>query len=734
MSTPSTGRVTLPIQDDLTVPVSDVIDAFGADAVRNSDGTWLPDDVADLGIDVYETYFPGRGDQEWARDHVDMCPQIFLTSARTPALADGPLDIDLMGGYLADQIRPNTTCERAKYWQVIDRTTGETLEPEGWRLIDGDTPIVRVDNACDGHVYQATFLAYQQWDPTQMYNYITNNWDEDPTRYKEIPYDIRHEAVWERAQERFAQWLEDHPDVTVVRFTTFFYHFTLVFNAERREQFVDWFGYTASVSPEAIEAFEAETGLSVTPEDFVQAGTHASSFVPPTPVFAAWIDFQSRFVRSRIAILTQMAHDAGKRAFMFLGDNWIGTEPYVPGFGECGIDGVAGSVGNAATCRMISDIPEVEVHEGRFLPYFFPDVFCAGGDPLGEANESWIAARRAILRRPLERIGYGGYLSLALEHPEFIARAQEICDEFRLLYDALGGKPAESAPVRVGVLNAWGAMRTWQTHMVAHALPYSFTDPYVGVLEALAGMRYDVTFLNFDDVRAGALDDLDVVINCGSAGDAFSGGEAWADPAISGALRRFVHAGGGLVGVGDPTAHPLGGAYFQLSDVFGVDRERGFTLSTDRYARSSEEHFLLADGPIDPEGLKGVGHVAAIASDVVVLAGSPDKVGVSVREIGNGRAVYIAGLPYAARHTRLLDRALMWAASSESKWDHVGVADDPTVDVATVDDGSRLIVCNSSMTPRESRIRFRGASKCVKLESAGFQILASTDLRDASEH
>ena len=37
-----------------------------------------------------------------------------------------------------------------------------------------------------------------------------------------------------------------------------------------------------------------------------------------------------------------------------------------------------------------------------------------------EAKENWVTARRAILRKPIDRIGYGGYLKLACEFPEFL--------------------------------------------------------------------------------------------------------------------------------------------------------------------------------------------------------------------------------------------------------------------------------------------------------------------------
>lgn len=41
-------------------------------------------------------------------------------------------------------------------------------------------------------------------------------------------------------------------------------------------------------------------------------------------------------------------------------------------------------------------------------------------------------ARRAIFRKPIERISYGGYLKMDLKFPEFIDYIEEICGELRL--------------------------------------------------------------------------------------------------------------------------------------------------------------------------------------------------------------------------------------------------------------------------------------------------------------
>ena len=42
--------------------------------------------------------------------------------------------------------------------------------------------------------------------------------------------------------------------------------FTLIFDELKREKFVDWYGYSASVSPYILEQFEREVGYKFRPE------------------------------------------------------------------------------------------------------------------------------------------------------------------------------------------------------------------------------------------------------------------------------------------------------------------------------------------------------------------------------------------------------------------------------------------------------------------------------------
>ncbi len=711
----SRGRVTMPIEQGMDDQLPHILQRIGADAVRNSDGTWLPEITPQLGVRVYETYFPARGNQEFALANLDARPHFYLMSERVTAPAEGPLTVSVMDGYYALQIEPDLG-DVQRWWEVIDRTTGEVVPVDGWSVAgEGTDTVVTIGQPAPFHVYTVSFLAWQVWDSTQMYNYTTNNWQDDPTRVREIGYDARHPAAWEFMTTSLRRWCEERPEVDVVRFTTFFYHFTLVFNDLGKEKFVDWFGYSASVSPRAMDAFEAEYGYRLRAEDFIDQGYYNNAFRVPSKAFSDWIDFQNRFVCARVKDLVDIVHEYGKEALMFLGDNWMGTEPYGEQFATTGVDGVVGSVGSAATCRMISDIPSVRYTEGRFLPYFFPDVFTDGGDPLGEANVSWLQSRRAIARKPLDRIGYGGYLSLAVKFPEFMDRITQIADEFRSIHEVGEGRLPQSSSIRVGILNCWGAMRSWQTHMVAHALWYKQIYSYLGVLESLAGLPFDLKFVSFDDVRGGALDGLDVVLNVGAAGTAFSGGDNWLDSDVLVAVRGFVARGGGLIGVGEPTAVQSEGAFFQLSDVLGVDKELGFSQSTDRYPVESREHFITEDLPGALDVGEGAGDIFATGDTTQILRLQDGSVELAAHQQGEGRGVYLAGLPYSHENSRLLHRAIYWAAGREADFGAQWVPSHPGVEVAVFPEAGKGFVMNNLMEAVSTRL----AGRTTGLEGEG---------------
>ena len=726
----STGRFTLPSEENFAEKTKELAELWGADAIRNSDGTHLDESVLALGKKIYSAYFPTRAHNEWITLHMDETPQVYLLTGRVLAEAD-IVDVPLMDGFFEEQLKPNRDADPHKYWEVVDRTTNEVVDASLWTL-DEDTDTVHVSGATPMHEYTVSFLAYIIWDPVEMYNHLTNGWGD---KEHEIPFDIYHPATRKFVFDTFEQWLKDNPQVDVVRFTTFFYQFTLLFDQKQREKVVDWFGCACTVSPAALDDFEKEYGYRLRPEDFVDGGAYNSAWRVPRKAQRDWIDFLSGFVRANVKKLADMSHAADKEAMMFLGDQWIGTEPYKDGFEDLGLDAVVGSIGDGTTTRMIADIPGVKYTEGRFLPYFFPDTFYEGNDPSIEGLDNWRKARRAILRSPISRMGYGGYLSLAAKFPKFVDTVTHIADEFRDIHDRTGGVAAEGE-LNVAILNCWGKMRSWMAFTVAHALPNKQTYSYYGILESLSGMRVNVRFISFDDVlEHGVADDIDVIVTGGPVDTAFSGGSVWAEePRLAATLRAWVHGGGALIGVGQPSAQQFQGRFFQLADVLGVDEERHQTLSVDKYFPAvTPEHFITADvhlgegvlqGFLDAgyrKPLSGCGGGQAIGElggidfgepiadtfpvneDVTLLRADGGQVQLAVNEYGKGRGVYVSGLPYSAANARLLERILFWASHNEDKYTAYS-STNPECEVAVFPDAGQYCVINNTDRPQSTDV------------------------------
>lgn len=711
------GRVTLPSESNFLNETKEMLDRWGADALRDSDGTKLDAATKALDAKIYTTYFVARGHNEFAQEHMDECQQMLLMSKHNVA-TENTVTIDFLDGYYREQVVADYIHDPKKWWEVIDRTTGEVVPVSCWE-VDQDKDLVTIKDAVPFHEYTVSFFVYAIWDPTQMYNHITNNWGDKP---HDIPFDVRQANSGAFAKDYLKQWLIDNPDTDVVRFTTFFYHFTLVFNDQAKEKFVDWFGYGATVSIKALEEFEQEYGYALRPEDIVDNGYYNSTFRVPTRAYRDYMDFIQRFVAKKAKELVEITHEAGREAMMFLGDNWIGTEPYGPYFEDIGLDAVVGSVGGGATLRLISDIPGVKYTEGRFLPYFFPDTFYEGNDPCIEAIDNWLSARRALMRNPVDRIGYGGYLSLAYKFPKFVDYIEKVTDEFRLIYDNVKGKKAYCG-LKVGILNSWGKIRSWQPYMVAHALWYKQTYSYFGILESLSGAAVDVQFLSFDEIREhGVPADIDVIINAGDAGTAFSGGEEWLDEKLVTTIRQWVYNGGGFVGVGDPTAVHHGGRFFQLADILGVDKELGFTLSTDKYFKSAlDKHFITEDRSADFDFGESKHDIYALSAATEIIEYSNNEVHMAANTYGKGRGVYISGLPYSYENTRLLMRAMFYAASKEDRY-HIWYADNLNCEVNAYPESGKYAILNNSNETQTTKF-YDGEGNCETITLEPCEIL-----------
>ena len=707
------GRLTIPTDVDVVDATLNLMKRWGADALRDCDGTDFPQALREVDAKIYSTYYTTRKDNAWAKAHPEEVQQCYImTGFHTATEAD--LTIALMKGISPELMEVNTRDDIKRWWEVIDRTTGTVVPARQWSYADGS---VTIHNAELYHEYTVSFLAYLIWDPVHMYNAVVNGWKNFE---HQITFDVRQPKTHAFTLERLRRFIEGHPYVNVIRYTTFFHQFTLVFDELKREKYVDWYGYSASVSPYILEQFEREAGYPFRPEYIIDQGYYNNQYRVPGKEFKDFQAFQRREVAKLAKELVDITHEYGKEAMMFLGDHWIGTEPFMPEFQSIGLDAVVGSVGNGSTLRLISDIPGVKYTEGRLLPYFFPDVFHEGGDPVREAKENWVTARRAILRKPIDRIGYGGYLKLACQFPEFLDYVESVCNEFRQIYDNIKNTTPFCIKT-VAVLNSWGKMRAWGCHMVHHALYQKQNYSYAGVIEALSGAPFDVKFISFDEVRenASVLDGVDVIINVGDGVTAHTGGAVWEDPSVVSAVRRFVHLGGGFIGVGEPSGHQYQGHYFQLASLLGVEKETGFTLNYDKYNwEEHPEHFILADvkDEVDfGEGKKGV----YALENAEVLIQRDKEVQLCVNAFGRGRAVYISGLPYSFENARLLYRSVLWASGGE-KLLHCWYSENPNVDVHAYVSSGKYCVVNNTYEPQETVIyRGDGSSFPLHIEANG---------------
>lgn len=104
-----------------------------------------------------------------------------------------------------------------------------------------------------------TFLARETWHPVQIYNYLTNEW----TCEKQLTYDPAFPATKKYIVEYMKKWCEENPETSVVRFTTFLYQFTLIFNNLGKERQVEYFLNNGALKIKFTEDYQARFFESV---------------------------------------------------------------------------------------------------------------------------------------------------------------------------------------------------------------------------------------------------------------------------------------------------------------------------------------------------------------------------------------------------------------------------------------------------------------------------------------
>lgn len=152
------GRVTIPTDSNMKEEIKSIIDRWGADALRDCDGTKLSKDIVDLGVKLYSTYLTVRSDQKWASENKDELQQLYLMSEPVIAKSE-KTEIKILSGYYSEQFEIDKVHDEKKWWEVIDRTTGEVVDTSKWNF-NKESEILTVEETTPYHEYTVNFLVY----------------------------------------------------------------------------------------------------------------------------------------------------------------------------------------------------------------------------------------------------------------------------------------------------------------------------------------------------------------------------------------------------------------------------------------------------------------------------------------------------------------------------------------------------------------------------------------------
>lgn len=692
------GGFTLPGESGYEKLTMELAEKWGADVIRDSDGTTLSDEIINSGYGIYSTICIIRDHNEWARKNPDKLQQTFLMTEPRVATEE-VLEIELLKDFFEEQFKINESPDSLKYWQVFDRTTNE--EVKDWEYSDGKVRI----KAVAWHKYTVNFMAYRIWEEISMYNHTTNNWNKEHL----MQIDPMHKETREYMKNWMRSWCEKHPATTVVRFTSMFYNFVWIWGSDERKRnmFTDWASYDFTVSPLALDEFENKYGYKMTSEDFINKGKLHATHVVCDKKKLDWMEFINDFNIDFGKELIDIVHEFGKKAYVFYDDSWVGVEPWGEKFEKFGFDGLIKCVFSGFEVRLCSGVRGVETHEIRLHPYLFPvglgglPTFSEGGHPTLDAKIYWRNVRRALLRDKIDRIGLGGYLSLTLPFPDFNDYIEKLSDEFRMIRDFhTNGGPITLKP-RIAVLTFWGKLRSWTCS--GHLHEHSEVD-LINVIESLSGSPFEVDYIDFNDVKEGKLSSYDVVINAGVKSSAWSGGDEWKDNEVVEKLTRWAHDGGVFIGVNEPSATDGYDTVLRLSHILGMDIDYGDRICHGRWSYEKTN-----------EGFDALCNKNAYITDgeTVVLKDEGDVPTLTRHKFGNGLGIYMGGYRHDTKNARgLIDLILKATNNKSDKY----MTDNIYTECAYYPNDRKLVVINNSENEQTTSVNTDMGKVKVTLE------------------
>ena len=135
------GGFTLPGESGYEKLTLEMAEKWGADVIRDSDGTELSPEIINAGYGIYSTICIIRDHNEWAKQNTDKLQQSFLMT--NPVVAESnSVKIDLMKDFFNEQFKINESDESKAVSRVVERSAN--VEVKDWTYVTGDVRVYGV--------------------------------------------------------------------------------------------------------------------------------------------------------------------------------------------------------------------------------------------------------------------------------------------------------------------------------------------------------------------------------------------------------------------------------------------------------------------------------------------------------------------------------------------------------------------------------------------------------------
>jgi hypothetical protein len=635
----------------------------------------------------------------------------------TPPAEGGTASVELQtvswgGMSLTDYFDP------AEHWWVFDLETGERLPGDRYSF-DPHARTVTVTGAEDGRVFRVYYL-------------MSSGRIGDPL------YEPFVEHGLEVLREQMAP-LEGVLD------TYWFDDLGFAWPGRTPQGAYDWESYFAAARPEHQRAFTERTGVEFDPRWLVMPPKTLE--VPPRPEYFAWMAWVQSGVARFMRRATDVIHEHGARTWLYWGDTHVGIEPHLGSIEAGNVDELDKPAADPVTARALVDFPGDAYR--RLRVDWLHSHLVGRADASENLRRKWERCRRGLLMQPAEGLYWmpmpnAAELSDEDLREDLAETLAQIDDEFRLIAGELGRVRAWEGALNLYVVHSWGRQYSWRP----------WNDP---VLRHLTDLPVRVRFISFREVlERDVPPDADCLFLYGLPGTAWSGGYVWEDERLAHMMKEFVLDGGGLVALQGPSAmddgwalaHTLGvdGTGAVGEEVAGSDFSGDIAVPEESLTAAREAggaslaRVREIPGLEIPPTLPGLAETAGATpvhpeTEVVcaLVQGERTAPGMTVREFGDGRAVWISGWSGQYAFSRLVRSAIFWAAHKEAEAARLDVTGGDGLFVWAYPEADTIALLSMSDEPIEATVRCDPAILGVGKGAAVTDVVTEETLGTAAE-